>query len=120
MGSKYIERENIIKDYLFQLVKMNNDFENKSVKEEINKTILNFLENVLENPEYVIHLDFEIKSDGEYVKVVGMNMISALWLSGIFPFDVESVIKSNVYYDFINEYRYDLKTNELTCRKLYE
>ena len=120
MGCGYIERENSIRDYLLQLVKMNINFDDNSVKEEINKTILNFLENVLEYPEYVIHLDFEIKSDCGYVKVVGKNIISALWLSGLFPLDINSVITSNVYYDYDCKYVYNLKTNELTCNKLYE
>lgn len=118
MGSKYVDGYNPFHDFLFVSLMCGVDIANKEVIREVQSTLSNLLENYLNYEEDVKFLDFKIiKNQGKY-RVVGKNIISALWLSGIIPSNTLKVMKENklVYRDFV--YTFNEKKFKLNIKKL--
>ncbi len=114
MASKYITGFNPIQDFLFQSMIYGVDLSNKKQFKDIQSSIIFILQNVLENQKDIIHLDFQIKGSKNQIKVVGKNMITALWLSGVFPQNIDEILINNKYdFDDIS-FEYNVKTKKLT------
>jgi hypothetical protein len=45
--------------------------------------------------------------------IIGYNIISALWMSGIYPKNIDEIAHNNVYETKDKIYRYNDKTNKL-------
>lgn len=114
MASKYVTGYNPIQDFLFQSMLYGVDISNKKHFVDIQSAIIYILQNVLKNERDVIHLDFEISGDKRYIKLVGKNIITALWLSGVFPYDVNEVLDKNKYIVDNISFNYNKKTKKLT------
>ena len=117
MGSKYRTSENPFSDVLIQSMVNNIDLTEKQYYNDIFNAFIIILESILDNPEDVVYLDFEFKGDKNNVKVVANNLISALWLSGIFPYDVSSLINKSTFNTEHKIYRYNRKTKKLIIKK---
>lgn len=113
MGSTYKFYENPFRDYLVMSLVHGIDVSEKRFKNEIDNTFAYILENVLNDPKDVLYLDFKIQKKKNYYKIIGKNAISSIWLSGILPRDVDTVMEDNKFIIGDKEYSYDKKTNEL-------
>jgi hypothetical protein len=65
-------------------------------------------------------LDFEITKKGDYFKLVGKNAVSAMWLSGIIPYDTQAALTNNVFIVRNKKYVFDNKTKKLTHTIIHE
>lgn len=116
MGRSYEFGYNPFRDFLLISLEYDLDISDKKLKKEIHESFRYILENVLNNPEEVIYLDFEITNNDKYFKLVGKNAITALWLSGIIPSDADNILKSNTFIISDRKYVYNTKKKELTYK----
>ena len=114
MGTIYRWNKNPFRDFLLKSLIYGVDISDKSAKAAINYNFNYILENVLENKEDVVYLDFNITKKDDYFKLMGKNAVSALWFSGIFPVDATNIMKSNTFIIGNRKYEYNKKTKELT------
>lgn len=118
MASKYIEHINPFLDYLLELLIDDVDLTDNRNKSEVFVMFIIILENILNNQKDSIYLDFEIIGDKNNIKLVGNNAISALWLSGIFPKNIATVISSNTIIIDNFRYSFNIKTKKLTRKQI--
>jgi hypothetical protein len=78
------------------------------------------LENSLNDKNDVLYLDFEITCVDNYIKVIGKNAPSALWLSGILINNASELIKNDTFVISDRKYHFNSKTNKLTYSILHE
>ena len=116
MGRTYKWKENPFQDYLFYSIMHDGDIADKKYEADIYSAFVSILDYMMQNKTDSHHLDFEIKKKDTYFKVVGKNMITALWLSGIFPHKPNELIESKEYVLENTKYRYNPKTKKLTQR----
>lgn len=114
MASKYVTGYNPVQDFLFQSMLYGVDILDKKNFVDIQSAIVYILQNVLKNENDVIHLDFEIKGNKNYIKLIGKNIITALWLSGVFPQNVDEILNKNKYVIDNISINYNKKTKKLT------
>jgi hypothetical protein len=106
MGSYYEWGRNPVRDSLLQMIEIGVDISDKQYKKELNQIFVYILENHLKNHEDLVYLDFKIKKIDKYYKLIGNNIVSALWLSGILPrnptlvFDKNECCVGNITYTF--------------------
>ena len=105
---------NPFQDFLLQSLMFDVDISDTTLKSDINAGFVYILQNCLENANDVVYLDFEILNENNHFKVVGKNAVSALWLSGIFPKDVDAVLRDNILISGKKSYIFNPQTNELT------
>ena len=113
MGSSYNWGINPFQDYLFRSILFDIDISNKKIEVDIYVEFITILEYFLSNNKYINYLDFEIKDNNDYYKIIGKNVISALWISGIFPKSPASVLKTNEFVLEDIKYKFNPKTNKL-------
>ncbi len=118
MGSRYEWFVNPFQDFLFHAIIIGVNVSNMKVKEDINSAFVFILEKHLINKNDVIYLDFDVINKDGYFKLIGMNSISALWLSGIIPNDTSLVLANNTFVLGDREYHYNGKTYKLTYKKV--
>jgi hypothetical protein len=116
MGSKYVIGYNPFQDFLMQSIIYGADLSNKRIKTDIHAAFAFILQNVLDNQNDVVYLDFDIVGDKNNIKVVGKNAVSAVWLSGVFPDNIDLMLKKNVFRIGNRIYKYNKKTKELTYK----
>jgi hypothetical protein len=114
MANRYIMGYNPIQDFLFQSMMYDVNLSNKRKFVDIQSAIVIILQNILDNECDIIHLDLEIRGNKNNVKVIGKNIISALWLSGIFPKNVNDTLKRNEYKIDNIIFKYDSNNHKLT------
>jgi hypothetical protein len=95
MGSEYLWGQNPMQDTLLQMIALGVDVSDKQFKEELNTIFTMILENLLKSREDLVYLDFKIKRTDTQFQVIGNNIISALWLSGILPKNPTAVYSNN-------------------------
>ena len=106
MGSKYEWGYNPVRDSLLQMIEIGVDISDKQFKRELNQIFMYILENHLKNQEDMVYLDFKIKKINKHYKLIGNNIVSALWFSGIMPhnptvvFDKNECHVGNITYSF--------------------
>jgi hypothetical protein len=119
MASEYQYNVNPFQNYLLQLIENGIDISDREIKGEIYETISAILEDFLLNDNDTKFLDFEIDSDGdEFYWVKGRNLISSLWLSGIFPEFPQSLQNEIEYQHENKKYFFNKKRNELIIEEL--
>jgi hypothetical protein len=112
-------RESPIRDFLFQLMILDYDISNDDLYDSIFENIVFILEQMGISSELIVYLEYKIKRiKGEYIKIIPENIITALWFSGILPYDCDSVFdKNEIKYD--NKiYKFNRKTKKLTWKKI--
>jgi hypothetical protein len=114
MANLYSWGGNPFRDYLLNSMLLDIDISNKQTKRDINSAFKYFLQNILNNPNEAVYLDFEIIKNEGYYKLIGKNAISALWLCGFFPVDATNIMKSCTFIIGNRKYEYNKKTKELT------
>jgi len=119
MGNKYEWDKNPVEDFLVLTLAEGVDISKKDNVEEIKKYLKTFFENLLKNPNDLVHLNFNIKkSKGNYYKVIANNLLTALWLKGILPNNTNRVlIENKLIYNNL-KYTFNQKTKELKIQKL--
>jgi hypothetical protein len=114
MGSKYLMGINPFHDLLLSSVIAGVDLQDESVTSDLYNIFSEFLVDYFDvNERDLAYLDFVLKHKGCLTQVIGNNIISALWLSGIFPVDTYDVIKSNTYVSKNIKYTFDLNKKQL-------
>jgi hypothetical protein len=114
MANLYSWGGNPFRDYLLNSILLDIDISNKQTKRDINSAFKYILQNILNNPNEAVYLDFEITKNEGYYKLIGKNSVTALWLCGFFPSDATPIMKSNVFIIGNRKYEYNKKTKELT------
>ena len=120
MGKEYRLGYNPFRDYLMRSLHYGVDISDKKMKEPISNTFQYFLENILNDPKDAVHLDFDIKGDDEWYSVKGLNLVSALWLSGIFPKNISLLMKDNEYELDGILYKFNKRTKKLKFTEIDE
>ena len=114
MGNLYKWNYNPFHDFLLKSIMFGANISDKQMQGDIYAAFVFILQNILDNPKDVVHLDFKIVGDGTHYKVVGKNAISAIWLSGVFPMNSDLMLKNNVFVIGNRKYSYNKKTCKLT------
>lgn len=120
MGEVYKSNGNVFQDILVQAIDDGIDIGDKKEFKRIFGDFKYLLGNILDNPVDVVYLDFDIIKDDNLYKVVGNNMLSALWLSGIFVDGIYSAINGDEILIDDVEYMYDKKKRKLTYKIIDE
>jgi len=118
MGSLYKWNCNPLQDFLLKSIIYNRNISAAELQSEAYAAFTYFLQNVLENQNDAVYLDFKIIDKNNYFKVVGENAISAIWLSGIFPQNSESILKNNMFIIGSRKYTYNKKKKILTYTEI--
>lgn len=122
MGKEYNWNENPFQDFLFGSILNGVNISDKEVETEIFISFLTILEYYIPEKSENQHLDFEIKNKKGNFKVIAKNIITALWLSGIFPDDSQQVLDDNEYIDKYDgetiKYKFNVKTKKLTYKSI--
>jgi hypothetical protein len=116
MASEYEFGINPFQDFLMESLMYEVDISNSEFVNEIKPSFRIILEDMLENPNEVLYLDFKILNEDGHYKVIGMNSVSALWLSGIIVDNAELIIKNSNFKLDNRKYKYDVNTNKLTYK----
>jgi hypothetical protein len=90
------------------------DLADKEYEADIYVGFMTILDYMVPDKKDTQYLDFEIKGNDGYYKVVAKNAISALWLSGIFPRNPKQVLDTNEYVIENMKYKFNTKTKKLT------
>jgi hypothetical protein len=113
MGSEYKWGDNPIKDMLVKALLLDANISEDESKLDFFNIFSYIIICYLNNPEDIVHLDFEIiGSDGKYV-LIGNNLISALWMNWILPKSPRSVVDKNEYNIGNTKYTFDEKNKVL-------
>ncbi len=107
MGSSYMWGQNPVQDTLLQMIGIGVDISDKQFKEELHQIFVYLLEIHLKNKEDLVYFDFKIKKTEEYYKIIGNNIVSALWLSGILPKNPTAVMENNECHVGDKTYTFD-------------
>jgi len=118
MGREYSWGENPFRDYLIRLAGTEVDISKENVKKDIFSIFSYILENLIDKPSDTTHLSFDIKKNKEYYKISADNILSALWLTGIFVSSTKDMLKNNRIMLEGQEYVYDEKTKKLTINQI--
>jgi len=107
MGSEYLWGRNPMQDTLLQMIALGVNVADKQFKEELNTIFTIILENVVTDKEDLVYLDFKIKKTNMHFQLIGNNIISALWLSGILPKNPTAVYENNICHIADTVYTFD-------------
>jgi hypothetical protein len=116
MGNLYRFGYNPFQDFLLKSIMYGTDISDEKLKPEIQNAFQYILQNILQNGNEAVYLDFEIRKTEQHYKVVGKNAMSAVWLSGIFPMNAHLMMKNNVFKIGDRTYKYNPKTCELSYK----
>lgn len=118
MANKYEFGDNPIQDFLLQSIIYGLDISKPEFFNDVYSGIAFILSNIIENENNVSYLDFDIiNKDGHY-KIIGNNVISAMWLSGHYPFNIQHIL-TNDEFEFNNKlYKFNKKTKKLTHKTI--
>jgi hypothetical protein len=105
---------NPFQDFLLKAMLLGADIADEKSRKGITDGFTYILKSFLENEGDVAYLDFDIISENGYVRIIGNNSVSALWLSGIIPEDTITVLKYNTIIVDDRKYVYNKKTKKLS------
>jgi hypothetical protein len=115
MGSEYVWGQNPIQDTLLQMITLGVDIADDQFKKELNTIFTLIIENHVNDKEDLVYLDFKIKKLGiGGFKLIGNNIVSALWLSGMIPKNPTAVMDANECHIGGMVYTFDKKKKVLT------
>jgi len=109
MGNNYTWGLNPVRDTLLQMIAIGVDISDRQFKSELNTIFSLIIENHLKNREDLVYLDFKVKKTDMHFKVIGNNIVSALWLSGMMPRNPTAVYEKNEYHIGGKTYTFDKK-----------
>ena len=93
MGSSYQFYVNPFSDVIMDYFTVNDSVEiNLS---ELHALFVEILQNYFQYGNEVIYLDFDVNYDGYKFNFISKNLLTALWLSGIFPDKIDDIIGNN-------------------------
>ena len=122
MGKEYEWDINPFQDFLFGSIMNGINITDKKFETEVYMSLFAILEYYVPYETENKHLDFEIKNKKGSFKIIGKNIITALWISGIFPNNIQQVLNENEYIDRYNgvniKYRFNVKTKKLTYKSI--
>lgn len=118
MGNKYVSGNNPFHDFFFLSLMYGANISDKQIKEDIHNSLSFILENFLDDEDDIRFLDFDIKKTNDFYRVIGKNIVSALWLSGIIPKNTDAVLREKKLIYRNNVYTFDEKKFELKIKKL--
>jgi hypothetical protein len=118
MGKIYEFNINPFQDFLFRSLIYDTDISDKEYEADIYVGFVTILEYFILNKDDIQYLDYEIKNSCGYYKVVGKNVISALWISGIFPKNIKQVLVTNEYILNNIKYVFNSKTKKLISKSI--
>ena len=118
MASDYIWNINPFQDYILASITQGIDVTDKEIESDIFVVFSSMLAYMVGESSGIELLDFEIKKRKDKITVTGKNVLSALWLSGIYPENPRRVMNTNEYKIKNIKYKFNTKTNKLTYRKL--
>jgi hypothetical protein len=105
---------NPFQDFLLKAMLLGADIGDEKSRKGITDGFTYILRSFLENEGDVAYLDFDVINEDGYVKIIGNNSVTALWLSGIIPEDTIEVLRHNVMIVDDRRYAYNKKTKKLT------
>jgi len=114
MGSDYKWNINPFQDFLFEIIMNDIDITNKEMKLDIQIAFSRILEYYVPDKFENQYLDFELKNKKGSFKVTAKNIVTALWLSGIFPKNPKKVMDANEFIIENLKYKFNTKTKKLT------
>ncbi len=120
MGRTYKYGENHFRDYLMAGMQYGADISDVKNIGEVTTGFIYILEYLLPNKKDAVYLDFKITKKEKHYKVVALNFISALWLSGIFPENTDTVIRDNKFELENILYKYDKRSKKLKYKSINE
>lgn len=109
MGNNYTWGLNPVRDTLLQMIAIGVDISDRQFKSELNTIFSLIIENHLKNREDLVYLDFKVKKTDMHFKVIGNNIVSALWLSGMMPRNPTAVYEKNECHIGGKTYTFDKK-----------
>lgn len=118
MGKTYKWKINPFQDYLFASLLFGIDISNKKTNDEIYANMATILGQILLDNDDLVYLDFDVKKKNGYFRVICNNIVTALWLSGIFPKDSKYVMECNEFIVNNVKYKFNKKTKKLSINKL--
>jgi hypothetical protein len=85
---------------VYYMVK-NLDFRKKEILDAFTNDCVFFLGSQIYDPEYISHfrLKIKVRDDGNLIEIVGDNLLTNLWILGIYPDDINKVINDEYYVD---------------------
>ena len=107
MANEYNWGMNPFENTLLEIIIRGGDIATKKNKAAIYDIFKYILQIYLKNKNDVVYLDFEINNKNDYNKVIGNNIITALWLSGLMPEDISSLIGKNEFIADNIRYTFD-------------
>ena len=113
MGKRYEYRKNYFRDVLVSELMKDIDISTKDFKEKVYGVFDYILLNYIDYEEDLDYLEFKITKNKDYFKVKGLNSISAFWLSGFFPKDIQLILRNDTFRIDNIRYKYDRKKNIL-------
>lgn len=118
MGSLYEFNINPFQDFLFMTLMYGGEIADKSVEEDIYVGFTTILSHILNDENDARFLSYEIRKTKGHYKIIADNMVSALWLSGIFPKNLNFVNEKNRFVLDNIEYKFNPKTKKLTFQSI--
>lgn len=113
MASEYKWEENPIRDILLTMMFAGIDVSDIKYKLDLYYMFTAIIEYNIKNQEDLVYMDFNIKKFGILTKVIGNNIISALWLSGILPENPMTIEEANKCFVGNIKYTFDKKNKIL-------
>ena len=114
MGSDYVWGQNPIQDTLLQMIMIGVDISDEQFKNELNTIFSLIIEIHLKNREDLVYLDFKVKKLGVGgFKLIGNNIVSAMWLSGMMPRNPQAVMDANECHIGGKTYTFDKRKKVL-------
>lgn len=114
MGKIYENDINPFQDFLFTSMVQGVDLADKEFETDIYVGLTSILEYFVFDEYDRQYLDYEIEVNDIYYKIIAKNVITALWLSGIFPKSPNVVMNNNEYISDNIKYKFNPKTKKLT------
>lgn len=114
MGTKYKWSDNPFQDFMLASILNGVDIAKKDYEPDIYAGLITVLNYAEVKDDCIQYMDFEIKKRSKRYKVFGKNLLSSLWLSGIFPDNPHLVAKRSEYVFENIKYIFNEKTNKLT------
>lgn len=117
MGKIYKWGKNPFNDYLFLSMLNNTDISSSEFQGKILSDFIIILRNFI-GDNNLSYFDFHIKGNGNSFKLVANNIVTALWLSGVYPKDSDTVFHSNTCIYNQMEFKFNKRTKKLSVKSL--
>ena len=119
MGKVYKWNESPLRDFLLQIMLLDNDVTDSKFKDDIKNNISFMLSHMGVDNYDMRYLDFNLKEHKKgYVKVMPKNIVSAMWFIGALPPNCNNILKDNFVVFNNKKYKFNKKTKRLTWKKV--